>query len=744
MRLLNVTTMQVEEFYSPNIPPYAILSHTWGADEMTLADMETIARHRLTRQQQMARILPRTPDKADTMKMLLLSSMLMAFRGGSGARPPTPPSIADSLGALGGLGGMGSAAFEKALVPASLHSSHILELKAGFAKVTYACGQASREGYQYIWIDTCCIDKTSTAEVSEALNCMFAWYQSAGVCYAYLEDVQHGGHRGGYRVWKDDFAESRWFKRGWTLQELLAPKKVLFFGKGWKQLGTKASLVRTIEKATGIDRRTLLEPALIPKASVARRMSWAADRATTRPEDTAYCLMAIFGVKMMPLYGEGGENAFLRLQRNIIERTDDQTLFAWGILGQEERPVHHHTQLEEFSESDSSAMSGTMPVLARSPHDFAGMSLVQPAAPNLKIPSSRDTPVESANSSSPNQQDTDYNLTNKGLRIALRMLQIGYTSSSSSSSSSHKQKIYIAALDCRHEQEDPQDRLGILLAETETPGVYIRTRTRKHTRVSGEDLDTEEASIPKRIYISNSDTSNQFILSSSEEEEKLFIRAQDLISPGYDIVDIKAKQSLWNREFGTMRLAGMASVPEHTNKGGKVTTGPGVVYQLAVLMFWNRHLKSGFVARILVDTASGEGYVDLAPPPPKPKNLTKEQEEDEDEALNRVRAETRRYWENPGRVNLMRTRRVSPTKTVTMMQAVDVVNPELVGGDEEEELQSRPGSAKPRGEAVDLRSQVLFEEIWEKEYHRLVNATITRKKKGVMALELSAMLFEGA
>ncbi|KAK0631301.1 hypothetical protein B0T14DRAFT_501467 [Immersiella caudata] len=714
MRLLNVTTMQVEQFFPPNIPKYAILSHTWGpeTDEISLSEMETIARHRLTRKQQLARIIPRNPDKADTMKMLLLSSMLMAFRGGSSphnphsmSRPPTPPTITDALLASANNIKLQD---EKGLVPAALNSSHVLELKPGFMKISLACGQAEREGLQYIWVDTCCIDKTSTAEVSLALNSMYSWYASAAVCYAFLDDVQHGGHRGGYRIWKDDFADSKWFKRGWTLQELLAPRKVVFFGKGWKELGTKAKLGRTIEKATGIARRTLLEPGLVSRASVAKRMSWASARKTTLPEDMAYCLMGIFGVHISPLYGEGAEHAFLRLQEEILRRSDDMSLLAWGILNQEDRPVIHHTTQETF-DSDNDSLNATLPVLATSPADFAGMGAVICAPLPVTTPTA------------------DFALTNKGLHINLPLLQVGHSTHSAA------QKYYLAALACRNEKEDPHDRMGIFLTNSPTsPSIFVRTRTQKHTRISGEDLALKTTK-PTQIYISSSPDEG-FIADPLAEEEKIFIKAGELISPGYEVVDICAKHAQWNREYGVARIVGMK--PEGLG-------AQGGVYQLATIMLFNRPLGSGFVARILVGSGEGEVWVDLAPVPPKPDIRVGPGEiDDEDEALNRIRGETRRLWENPGRITLDRMKKVGG-KMVSRAETVEVVNPDLVG-DEEEDGVSVSARGRGSGEVQELRPQVLFEENWEKLYHRMVNAHVERRKRGVIVLEMTSMLFAGA
>ena len=172
--------------------------------------------------------------------------------------------------------------------------------------------------------DRCCIDKTSSAELSEAINSMYLWYQEAALCYAYLPDVPSNDPS----TLSSQLAESKWFTRGWTLQELLAPSTVYFYGEQWVELGTKASLHKTISRITGIpDRVLLMDP--LAKISVAMRMSWASKRRTTRLEDMAYCLMGIFRVNMPTLYGEG-EKAFARLQQEIIKVSEDHSIFAWS------------------------------------------------------------------------------------------------------------------------------------------------------------------------------------------------------------------------------------------------------------------------------------------------------------------------------------------------------------------------------------------------------------------------------
>jgi hypothetical protein len=200
--------------------------------------------------------------------------------------------------------------------------------KAGYKKIKYACRHALREGLDYVWVDTCCIDKTSSVELSEAINSMFRWYQNAVYCYAYLADVPDEDRT---EVGSADsaFARSRWFTRGWTLQELLAPSELKFFSSGGRNIGSKNRLRTHISRITGISEAFLNGTDSLSQASVARRMSWASRRTTTRTEDLAYCLLGIFGISMPMLYGEG-DKAFVRLQEEIMKSSDDQSLFAWG------------------------------------------------------------------------------------------------------------------------------------------------------------------------------------------------------------------------------------------------------------------------------------------------------------------------------------------------------------------------------------------------------------------------------
>jgi hypothetical protein len=245
MRLINTTTFKLEEFIDKDVPPYAILSHTWAKEEASFQEMQGC--------------------------------------------------------------------------------DEIVRKKAGYNKIKHCCEVAKSDGFNHAWVDTCCIDKTSSSELSEAINSMYRWYSTADVCYVYLSDVPSAGDP---KAYDSDFSRSRWFTRGWTLQELIAPSVVLFFGSDWKQIGSKSSLRKSIIDTTGIHLSILLGGSP-ENASIAQRMSWAAKRETTRLEDLAYCLMGLFHVHMPMIYGEGGEHAFLRLQEEILKISGDESIFAW-------------------------------------------------------------------------------------------------------------------------------------------------------------------------------------------------------------------------------------------------------------------------------------------------------------------------------------------------------------------------------------------------------------------------------
>ncbi|KAH7382466.1 heterokaryon incompatibility protein-domain-containing protein [Phaeosphaeria sp. MPI-PUGE-AT-0046c] len=197
--------------------------------------------------------------------------------------------------------------------------------KAGFEKLRFCQAQAERDGLHYFWIDTCCIKKSDSSELQRSLASMFFWYQRAARCYALLSDVSiYDADEGPDRIWERSFAKSRWFKRGWTLQELLAPASVYFFSKENILIGDKKELAATIGAVTRIPDSALLGVEL-SHFSKDERMSWSTGRITTVPEDNAYCLIGIFDVEIHMLYAEGDYSkrkavALDKLHKAIAER----------------------------------------------------------------------------------------------------------------------------------------------------------------------------------------------------------------------------------------------------------------------------------------------------------------------------------------------------------------------------------------------------------------------------------------
>lgn len=200
--------------------------------------------------------------------------------------------------------------------------------KVGYEKIEFCRAQAARDGLQHFWVDTCCIDKSSSAELSEAINSMFRWYQNANKCYVYLPDVSMAGEAtdSSSTEWKAAFRKSRWFGRGWTLQELIAPSSVEFFSQEHHRLGSKQSLEGIIHEITGIAIGALRgEP--LPDFEIEERFSWAEHRETKRQEDKAYSLLGIFDIFMPLLYGEGREKALVRLRKAIANSSNCERTF---------------------------------------------------------------------------------------------------------------------------------------------------------------------------------------------------------------------------------------------------------------------------------------------------------------------------------------------------------------------------------------------------------------------------------
>lgn len=203
--------------------------------------------------------------------------------------------------------------------------------------------QAATDTIKYSWIDTCCIDKTSSAELTEAINSMFRWYRNAAVCYVYLSDVSISTNNESFRsgllsptLWTLNCQHSKWFTRGWTLQELIAPASLRFYSAQGKQLGEKHALAHELNKITGISVH-VLQGGSMSHFSFEERMSWAAERKTKREEDLAYSLLGIFDVHMPLIYGEGQEKTFNRLRRAIRESVDDDPPLSIPVDSSERR-----------------------------------------------------------------------------------------------------------------------------------------------------------------------------------------------------------------------------------------------------------------------------------------------------------------------------------------------------------------------------------------------------------------------
>ncbi|KAI1126006.1 hypothetical protein F5Y10DRAFT_245888 [Nemania abortiva] len=200
--------------------------------------------------------------------------------------------------------------------------------KDGYKKIQFCGKQAASHGLQYFWVDSCCIDKSNSTELSQAINSMFRWYFNAARCYVYLSDVSTGVYQSNNLLpWELGFRKSRWFTRGWTLQELIAPSSVEFFSVEGQRLGDKGSLERELHGITGIA-TAALRGSPLSNFSRRERMSWAEGRTTKIDEDKAYCLLGIFQVHLPLIYGEGVKHAFRRLEEEI----DKQAAFEHGQL----------------------------------------------------------------------------------------------------------------------------------------------------------------------------------------------------------------------------------------------------------------------------------------------------------------------------------------------------------------------------------------------------------------------------
>ena len=276
MRLINASTIRLETFNNEStIPPYAILSHTWGDSEVTFHDFSSLV----------------------TSKR---RGHILSSAGYYKIAKTCEQALSDGLAYVW----VDTCSIDK---NSSSELSESINSMFRWYKNAQVC-------YAYL-DDIDMFDPMRSGGINFALNESRFWDRSID------------------RLDEKDLAKARWFTRGWTLQELIVPSKVDFYIKGWKYVGNKSSMKAKLAHITGVDERSLT--GFLPNVSVAERMSWAARRETTKGEDMAYCLLGIFDVSMPLLYGEGGEKAFIRLQEEIMKDSDDQSLFAWQSV---ERP----------------------------------------------------------------------------------------------------------------------------------------------------------------------------------------------------------------------------------------------------------------------------------------------------------------------------------------------------------------------------------------------------------------------
>lgn len=248
MKLINVKSYELVEVLDSSIPPYAILSHTWGGDD-------TVAPTHWTRLATIQRSLP-IPEK-----------------------------------------------------------------------VIRACEDVHRRGITYLWVDSLCIDSSSSADLDEAVNGSLRRLRNASVCLVFLEDLPADSPAFDDNIWR----KCRYWQRAWTVQELIVPSQVDFFDKQWNYRGSKTSsdFLPLLSNITGVPKTVLTDGNTLSEISMAARMSWLADKIGNREEDVAYSLVAIAGVTLQVRYGEGAERAFLRLQEEVLQDTRDGSIFAW-------------------------------------------------------------------------------------------------------------------------------------------------------------------------------------------------------------------------------------------------------------------------------------------------------------------------------------------------------------------------------------------------------------------------------
>ncbi|KIW05228.1 uncharacterized protein PV09_03766 [Verruconis gallopava] len=424
MRLINVDNLSLKEFNEANTPEYAILSHTWvDGQEVSFHEMQSPNRSRATKH------------------------------------------------------------------------------KSGFKKIERCANEAKDHNLAWIWVDTCCIDKSSSAELSEAINSMYHYYRQASVCFAYLADVDLDSDRlrprlvslssglqlsaNAGRQLIEKIRDSKWFTRGWTLQELIAPKNLFFYSSSWRFLGEKRIVARELAEITRIPPH-VLKNGDVASCSIAQRISWAATRQTTRTEDIAYCLLGILEINMPLLYGEGGK-AFIRLQEEIIRNSTDQSILAW-----------------EFEDNLDDPLSYLTGCLADSPKRFKNCGSI----------------VEKINHED-DARNLAFAVTNLGLNINLPI-------------NIHPNGVISAALNCQRTGSDGKHEQVRIFMRQLRRGLHARIPTRKDLLVDKESLQQADITIIRRTSpfapkVAHFSEAYALMLTSKDNQMKKVFMA-----PGFD------------------------------------------------------------------------------------------------------------------------------------------------------------------------------------------------------------------
>lgn len=355
-------------------------------------------------------------------------------------------------------------------------------------RVKLASQRAREMGYDYIWIDTLCIDQTSSAEVSEGVNASYRWISKADCCLVHLSDLPASSSPDTSCIDEEELRRCRWFRRGWTLQELVAPRQLVLYDCDWNRRGDKKTetVRQLLARVSGVEEAVLEDPACVRGISLGRRMAWAAGRLTSRPEDRAYSLLGLCGVNMPIIYGEG-DRAFFRLQEEVLKNSVDLSLLLWRqapLLGHRRRrssfgasedggdgdnAAYHSSGDEDcghtawHSRHGDRSRGGQMfrGILARSPDEFAHITATCDYA--LRTPF---------------QSDAEIQFTNKGLCARVPVVPAA-AYGVGSHGGTRDLVMYVGKLTGTREDAE---HYGILLRECE-PGVFVRASPERIVKI---------------------------------------------------------------------------------------------------------------------------------------------------------------------------------------------------------------------------------------------------------------------